>query len=100
MINTDDDNDDDDDANYNMCYFQCLSSTVAFGFGCSYIARYEEQGIGSQWYNIKSSPIPDDNFNLACCIVMMFADSAIYFVITWYVEAVFPGEFETAFVLI
>jgi len=73
--------------------FQCLSSTVGFGFGCSYIARYEEQGIGLQWYNIGSSPIPEDDFSLSSCIWMMLIDSAIYLVITWYVEAVFPGWF-------
>jgi len=73
--------------------FQCLSSTVGFGFGCSYIARYEEQGIGSQWSNIQSSPIPEDEFSLSSCMWMMVVDSAIYLIITWYVEAVFPGRF-------
>lgn len=71
---------------------QCLSSTVAFGFGCSYIARYEQQGIGMQWYNIQMSPIPEDSFSLSHCIVMMMIDTVIYFLITWYVEAVFPGK--------
>ena len=71
----------------------CLSSTVAFGFGCSYIARYEQQGIGIQWYNVPMSPIPEDSFSLAHCIGMMMIDIVIYFVITWYVEAVFPGQF-------
>lgn len=70
---------------------QCLSSTVGFGFGCSYIARYEEQGIGLQWSNIQSSPIPEDDFSLYSCIWMMLVDSVLYLVITWYVEAVFPG---------
>jgi len=71
--------------------FQCLSSTVGFGFGCSYIARYEEQGIGLQWSNIGSSPIPEDDFSLLSCMWMMLIDAAIYLVIMWYVEAVFPG---------
>jgi len=76
--------------------FQCLSSTVGFGFGCSYIARYEEQGIGSQWSNINSSPIPEDDFSLLSCMWVMLIDSAIYLLITWYVEAVFPGWFAFA----
>ena len=74
-----------------VAVLQCLSSTVGFGFGCSYIARYEEQGVGLQWSNIRSSPIPEDDFSLSSCIWMMLIDSAIYLVITWYVEAVFPG---------
>ena len=32
--------------------FSCLLSPVAFGLGTTYIARYEEQGIGIQWSNI------------------------------------------------
>ena len=72
--------------------FQCLSSTVGFGFGCSYIARYEEQGVGSQWSNIHSSPIPEDEFSLSSCMLMMLIDSAVYLIIMWYVEAVFPGR--------
>jgi len=79
---------------------QCLSSTVGFGFGCSYIARYEEQGVGLQWSNIRSSPIPEDEFSLSSCMWMMLVDSAIYLVITWYVEAVFPGRLPLAAFLV
>lgn len=82
-------------ANVGYTLFQCLSSTVGFGFGCSYIARYEVQGVGSQWSNIYSSPIPEDEFSLSSCMWMMIFDSAIYLLITWYVEAVFPGWFAT-----
>ena len=71
---------------------QCLSSNIAFGFGCAYIARYEEQAIGSQWKNIGESPVPNDTFNLESCIWMMLVDTAIYLILTWYIEAVFPGE--------
>jgi ATP-binding cassette subfamily A (ABC1) protein 1 len=72
--------------------FQCLSSTVAFGFGCSYFAKYEEQGVGAQWSNVMSSPIPEDTFSLARCMILMLADSIMYLIVTWYVEAVFPGK--------
>ncbi|XP_048255576.1 phospholipid-transporting ATPase ABCA1-like isoform X2 [Haliotis rufescens] len=71
----------------------CLSSSVAFGFGCSYISRFEEQTTGLQWSNIADSPIPDDDFNMARCILMMFADALMYGIITWYIEAVFPGQY-------
>ena len=70
---------------------QSLSSTVAFGFGCSYIARYEEQGVGTQWSNVATSPIPEDDFNLAHCMLMMLLDSILYLLIAWYIEAVWPG---------
>lgn len=70
-----------------------LISNVAFGYGCSYLARFEEQGIGSQWSNIGESPIPGDKYSLLGCIIMMLVDSMIYFLLTWYIEAVFPGQY-------
>ncbi|KAK7488493.1 hypothetical protein BaRGS_00020278 [Batillaria attramentaria] len=73
--------------------FSCLSSNIAFGFGCAYISRYEEQAIGSQWSNIGESPVPSDTFNLEWCIFMMLVDALLYLVLTWYIEAVFPGQY-------
>lgn len=70
---------------------QCFSSGVAFGWGCSYLARYEEQAIGIQWSNIAESPVVDDDFNMLYCILMMLLDAVIYGIFTWYIEAVFPG---------
>jgi hypothetical protein len=78
--------------------FQCLSSNVAFGFGCSYLSLFEEQALGVQWSNIDKSPMPDDDFNLQKCIGMMLIDTSVYLIITWYIEAVFPGELLFLFV--
>lgn len=64
---------------------------MAFGFACSYIARYEQQAVGIQWSNIGSSPIPDDDFSMLKCIIMMLVDAVVYGILTWYLEAVFPG---------
>ena len=73
--------------------FQCLFSNVAFGFGCSYMSRYEEQGVGIQWYNVAESPIPEDKFSMLGSILVMFMDSLIYWLLAWYIESVFPGKF-------
>lgn len=70
-----------------------LSSGVAFGFGCSYIALYEEQAVGIQWSNLAETPTVDDEFNMLYCIIMMAVDSVIYAIAVWYIEAVFPGDF-------
>ena len=35
----------------------------------------------------------DDSFTMLNVFVMMIVDSVIYLLITWYVEAVFPGEY-------
>ncbi|CAG2233420.1 ABCA1 [Mytilus edulis] len=61
-----------------------LSSNVAFGFGCTYISRFEEQAVGMQWSNINTSPVPDDQFNMYLCIMMMLSDAAIYGLLTCY----------------
>ncbi|XP_041357912.1 phospholipid-transporting ATPase ABCA1-like isoform X2 [Gigantopelta aegis] len=71
----------------------CLSSTIAFGFGCSYISRYEEQMIGIQWSNLYDSPLTNDTFSMGFCIWMMLVDAAIYGLLTWYIETVFPGDY-------
>ncbi|XP_050403065.1 phospholipid-transporting ATPase ABCA1 isoform X2 [Patella vulgata] len=73
--------------------FASLSSCVSFGFGCSYIARYEEQGIGIQWSNMADSPLTDDGFSMQYAIGMMIIDAIIYGLLTIYVEAVFPGQY-------
>lgn len=71
---------------------QSLLSPVAFGFGCEYFALFEEQGVGIQWKNLVSSPLEEDDFSLRTAIIIMYFDSFLYGVLTWYLEAVFPGE--------
>lgn len=77
---------------------QSLLSPVAFGFGCEYFALFEEQGVGVQWDNFFKSPVEEDGFNLTTSVSMMLFDAFLYGVMTWYIEAVFPGTlgFSTA----
>ncbi|GFT33344.1 phospholipid-transporting ATPase ABCA1 [Nephila pilipes] len=70
-----------------------LSSNVAFGFGCSYISHYEEEGVGAQWSNIATSPIPGDDYSMLQVMFMMLFDGVVYGILTWYIEAVFPGQY-------
>uniref|UniRef100_A0A9J8BS26 P-type phospholipid transporter n=1 Tax=Cyprinus carpio carpio TaxID=630221 RepID=A0A9J8BS26_CYPCA len=70
-----------------------LLSPVAFGFGCEYFALFEEQGVGIQWNNLFSSPLEEDSYNLTTCLVLMYFDAFLYGVMTWYIEAVFPGQY-------
>lgn len=65
---------------------------MAFGFGCEYFSQYEEQGVGIQWFNLKSSPMEGDSYNFTTSIVMLYVDAVIYALATWYIEAVFPGK--------
>ncbi|KAJ8416454.1 hypothetical protein AAFF_G00357420 [Aldrovandia affinis] len=68
-----------------------LLSSVAFGYGCENFARYEEQGIGIQWSNIAQSPEEGERYTFIVSIIMMLIDSVIYWLLTWYIENVFPG---------
>ncbi|KAK7128111.1 hypothetical protein R3I93_020650 [Phoxinus phoxinus] len=68
-------------------------SPVAFGFGCEYFSQYEEQGVGIQWFNLRSSPMEGDSYNFTTSIVMLYVDAVIYALATWYIEAVFPGQY-------
>ncbi|XP_037335370.2 phospholipid-transporting ATPase ABCA1-like [Pungitius pungitius] len=70
-----------------------LLSCVAFGYGCENFAKYEEQGIGIQWYNINTSPEEGGRYTFIVSIVMMLVDAAIYCLLTWYIENVFPGQY-------
>ncbi|XP_062380442.1 phospholipid-transporting ATPase ABCA1a isoform X2 [Sardina pilchardus] len=73
--------------------FASLLSPVAFGFGCEYFALFEEQGVGIQWTNLLASPMEEDHYSLTTSISLMLFDAFLYAVMTWYIEAVFPGQF-------
>lgn len=66
---------------------------MAFGFGCEYFALFEEQGVGIQWSNLISSPMEGDDYSLTTAIILMYFDAFLYGVMTWYIEAVFPGQY-------
>uniref|UniRef100_T1IIG4 ABC transporter domain-containing protein n=1 Tax=Strigamia maritima TaxID=126957 RepID=T1IIG4_STRMM len=71
-----------------------LSSNIALGLGCTYIATLEEVGIGVQWSNIDgSTDMAEYYFTVADSIVMILLDAAIYFLLALYIEAVFPGTY-------
>uniref|UniRef100_A0A3Q1GHF5 P-type phospholipid transporter n=1 Tax=Acanthochromis polyacanthus TaxID=80966 RepID=A0A3Q1GHF5_9TELE len=70
-----------------------LLSCVAFGYGCETFAKYEEQGIGIQWHNINQSPEEGERYTFVISIVMMLADAVIHWLLTWYIENVFPGQY-------
>ncbi|XP_061107852.1 phospholipid-transporting ATPase ABCA1-like [Conger conger] len=73
-----------------------LLSCVAFGYGCENFSRYEEQGIGIQWSNMGQSPEEREKYTFLVSIIMMLVDSVIYWLLTWYIENVFPGQFGIA----
>ncbi|XP_010886102.3 phospholipid-transporting ATPase ABCA1 isoform X2 [Esox lucius] len=69
-----------------------LLSCVAFGYGCESLAMYEEQGVGIQWSNMAHNP-EGDRHTFAVSIIMMLIDAFIYWLLTCYIENVFPGQY-------
>lgn len=50
-------------------------------------------GVGVQWRDLLSPVNVDDNFSFGQVLGMLLLDSVLYGLVTWYVEAVLPGEF-------
>lgn len=73
----------------------CLISNCNMGLGAMLIGKFEGQGTGAQWSNMYQGVSVDDDLTLGYIFLMFIADSVLYGVITWYVEAVFPGEYGT-----
>ncbi|XP_070797170.1 retinal-specific phospholipid-transporting ATPase ABCA4 [Pituophis catenifer annectens] len=67
-------------------------SPVAFGFGTEYLSRYEEQGLGLQWNNIRSSPLEGDKYSFLLSMVIMVFDGFVYGLLAWYLDNVFPEK--------
>ncbi|XP_064444861.1 retinal-specific phospholipid-transporting ATPase ABCA4 [Mirounga angustirostris] len=72
-----------------------LLAPVAFGFGTEYLSRFEEQGLGLQWSNIGKSPMEGDEFSFLMSMKMMLLDAALYGLLAWYLDQVFPGDYGT-----
>uniref|UniRef100_H0XJ34 ABC transporter domain-containing protein n=1 Tax=Otolemur garnettii TaxID=30611 RepID=H0XJ34_OTOGA len=70
----------------------CLSSNFAMVLGVSLLVDAEIQEIGLKWSNIFSSTKLDDFFFVYVLGMLLF-DALLYGLVTWYIEAVFPGSY-------
>ncbi|XP_025225531.1 ATP-binding cassette sub-family A member 3 [Theropithecus gelada] len=50
-------------------------------------------GMGIQWRDLLSPVNVDDDFCFGQVLGMLLLDSVLYGLVTWYMEAVFPGQF-------
>ena len=59
---------------------------MAFGFGCAYLAHYEENGEGARWDNIWISPLmgTGDKYSMAGVIGMLAVCKKITFCVFLY----------------
>uniref|UniRef100_A0A452RDE6 ATP binding cassette subfamily A member 3 n=1 Tax=Ursus americanus TaxID=9643 RepID=A0A452RDE6_URSAM len=71
----------------------CLLSNVAMAMGAQLIGKFEAKGVGVQWRDLLSPVNVDDDFSFGQVLGMLLLDSVLYGLVTWYVEAVLPGQF-------
>ncbi|XP_053784251.1 phospholipid-transporting ATPase ABCA3 [Desmodus rotundus] len=77
----------------NQKLFSCVLSNVAMAMGAQLIGKFEAKGTGVQWQDLLSPVNVDDDFSFGQVLGMLLFDSVLYGLVTWYVEAIFPGQF-------
>ncbi|KAG1683891.1 ATP-binding cassette sub-family A member 3 [Nymphon striatum] len=71
----------------------CLFGNTAISFGSLLIVKWEGAGSGIQFNNLSTPVSPDDSLTCLHIMLMILFDSILNFILTWYIEAVNPGEF-------
>ena len=71
------------------------SGTFSWPKCISHVFCYNVAGVGLQWSNINKVSSVDDNFTMLHTLIMLAVDIILYTLITWYFDAVLPGDFGT-----
>ncbi|XP_032184454.1 ATP-binding cassette sub-family A member 3-like isoform X3 [Mustela erminea] len=72
-------------------FFLCFVITsISFGFLISTLFDTE---YGVQWDNIQSPVSPDDDLRFVHIMGMLLFDAALFGLMAWYMDAVFPGRY-------
>nr|CAH59462.2 ATP-binding cassette transporter sub-family A [Pecten maximus] len=71
----------------------CLIFNTGMALGVNTIGIYEGTGDGARWTNFHQPATVDDNFSLLDAMIMLLVDTALYLLVTWYVDNVHPGEY-------
>ena len=62
-------------------------------FGAQLLGSFEGSGVGLRWDNIYDPATVDDDLTFSMVLAMFIVDTIFYWLVMWYVEAVFPGEY-------
>ncbi|XP_054570373.1 phospholipid-transporting ATPase ABCA3-like isoform X2 [Eptesicus fuscus] len=71
----------------------CLSSNVALALGINLLLKLEIKEIGLKWDNLWTPATLEDNLTYGYMMGMLLLDAFLYGLVTWYIEAVFPGKY-------
>uniref|UniRef100_A0A452RDE1 ATP binding cassette subfamily A member 3 n=1 Tax=Ursus americanus TaxID=9643 RepID=A0A452RDE1_URSAM len=74
-----------------LVFLLCFAiSSISFSF---MVSTFFSKGVGVQWRDLLSPVNVDDDFSFGQVLGMLLLDSVLYGLVTWYVEAVLPGQF-------
>ncbi|XP_046856240.1 phospholipid-transporting ATPase ABCA3-like [Xenia sp. Carnegie-2017] len=85
-----------DKMTFTLKAFACLIPNLGMTLGAIVIGKFEGSGSGVQWDNLFHGVDVDDTFSLGTVFIMMIISCAIYGMLTWYIENVFPGQYGTS----
>ncbi|XP_064105712.1 phospholipid-transporting ATPase ABCA1-like [Macrobrachium nipponense] len=71
----------------------CLLPNMAITWAFRIIAMFEGRTIGIQWDRLWETGNPRDQLTPGMVLIMLVADSLIFFLIAWYVDQVNPGVY-------
>ena len=84
--------------------YPCICACAPVGGACAHVYRARAHvwvstgfvrclpGVGVQWRDLLSPVNVDDDFTFGQVLGMLLLDSVLYGLVTWYVEAVLPGQ--------
>ncbi|XP_068941464.1 phospholipid-transporting ATPase ABCA3-like [Petaurus breviceps papuanus] len=78
---------------FNKKLFSCLLSNVAVLLGIQVLIASESAETGVQWAKLLQPITRDDDLTFGHILGMLIFDSFLYALVTWYIEAVFPGNY-------
>ena len=72
----------------------CLANSACMAFGVDIMGQFEEKKVMLSWSMIGTSPSPQSGgFTILYCMMMMLVDGIVYFLLAYYIDEVFPGEY-------
>eukprot|EP00039_Didymoeca_costata_P018298 m.332943 g.332943 ORF g.332943 m.332943 type:complete len:1731 (+) comp17035_c0_seq1:282-5474(+) len=71
----------------------CFISNTCMTLGANILSQQEGNGAGVTWDTAFDPISVDDSFSFGIVLSMLFFDTILYFIVAWYLEGIFPGEF-------
>ena len=66
---------------------------TGLALGANLISIQENNGLGITWSNVDAFVNTNDEFTFRSVLVMLFIDAVAYFILAWWINQVFPGDF-------